>query len=107
MLRPLNGWRVASTGRFETRAAGHEWTVDVDFLDFDRRLRLYRDRELIEVQTSPASFRLGPAASIEVEMGVFGMRRIDLVADGQTTILTPVEGRSKLGGCGSPASDWG
>ncbi|HXV52725.1 MAG TPA: hypothetical protein VD765_05810 [Solirubrobacterales bacterium] len=91
-LKPLAGWSAAFRGRFETRHLGHTWTVDADFLDLEQRLALYRDGDLVERKRSPASFELGPGASIEAAIGVFGMRRIELVAGTATTMLEPVEG---------------
>jgi hypothetical protein len=66
--------------------------VDVDFLDFGQKLSLYRDGIQVEVKKSPATFELGPGATIEAGMGMFGMRRIDLVVDGEPTVMTPVDG---------------
>jgi hypothetical protein len=74
-LKPLDGWSVVWRGRFETRQDGQTWTVDVDFLDFGEKLRLYRDGMPVEVQKSPARFRVGPGATIKASMGVLGMRR--------------------------------
>ena len=91
-LKPLDGWSVVSRGRFETRHDGHTWTVDVDFLDFGQKLKLYRDGTLVDTRKSPATFDLGAGATISASMGVLGMRQIDLVVDGQTTLLAPVDG---------------
>ena len=91
-LKPLDGWSVAFRGRFETRHDGHTWIVDVNFLDLDQHLGLYRDGAPVEVQKSPATFDLGAGATIEASMGLLGMRQIDLVADDRTTVLTPVDG---------------
>jgi hypothetical protein len=91
-LAPLEGWGSLRRGRFETRYAGSTWTVDVDFLDFDETIRLYRDGEPVAERRSPASFPLDRGARLEARMGLFGMRRIELVADGASTVLTPVEG---------------
>jgi hypothetical protein len=90
-LKPLNGWNVPFRGRFETRHAGHTWTLDVDFLDFGEKLRLYRDGVSVEERKSPATFELGPSATIEASMGVFGMRQVELVADGEARQLSPVD----------------
>ena len=91
-LAPLEGWTRVFHGRFATKADGHEWTVDADFLDFDQKLRLYRDGEEVAVHKSPASFAVGEEATIEASMGLLGMERIELVRGGKTTILTPVDG---------------
>jgi hypothetical protein len=94
-LRPLGGWDLVTSGRFETHNDGHLWTVDLDYFDFSEKLHLYRDGVEVQVQKSPATFRLNETATIEASMGLLGMRRIDLVADGETTMLTPVEGTAE------------
>jgi hypothetical protein len=91
-LEPLDGWSVFFRGRFETRHGGHTWTVDVDFLDLGQKLSLYRDGARVDVRKSPARFDLGPGSTIEASMGMLGMRRIDLVADGASTTLAPADG---------------
>ena len=91
-LKPLGGFDVLFKGRFETRHGGHTWTLDVDFLDFGEKLRLYRDGVAVEEKKSPAKFPVGPGATIEASMGVFGMRQVELLADGETTQLSPVDG---------------
>jgi hypothetical protein len=91
-LKPLHGWRMLSQGRFETRHDGHRWTVDVDFLDPEGALRLYRDSIPFATQKSPASFELGPATTIEAAKGLLGMHRVDLVAGGRSSRLEPVDG---------------
>ena len=94
-LLPLGGWDIVSRGRFETRHAGHVWTVDLDYFDVGNKLHLYRDGVEAEVQKSPATFRLGESAAIEASMGLLGMRQVDLVVDGETTMLTPVDGTAE------------
>jgi hypothetical protein len=91
-LEPLDGLSVLFRGRFETRHDGHTWTVDVDFLDFGQKLTLYRDGTQVDERKSPATFRLGAGGRIEGSMSMLGMRRIDLVVDGTTTKLAPVDG---------------
>jgi hypothetical protein len=94
-LRPLGGWDLVSRGRFEARHGEHLWTVDLDYFDFGEKLHLYRDGVEVEVQKSPAKFELDGSARIEASMGLLGMRQIDLVADGMTTMLTPVDGTAE------------
>ena len=94
-LRPLGGWDLISRGRFEARHHGHVWTVDLDYLDFGEKLHLYRDGVEVEVQKSPAKFELGESATIEASMGLLGMRQVDLVVDGEATMLTPVDGTAE------------
>jgi hypothetical protein len=94
-LRPLGGWDLISRGRFEARHRGHVWTVDLDYFDFGEKLHLYRDGVEVDAQKSPAQFELGQSATIEASMGLLGMRRVDLVVDGETTTLTPVDGTAE------------
>jgi hypothetical protein len=94
-LRPLGGWDLISRGRFEVRHHGHVWTVDLDYFDFGEKLHLYRDGVEVEVQKSPAKFELGESATIEASMGLLGMRQVDLVVDGEATMLTPVDGTAE------------
>ncbi|MET0763060.1 MAG: hypothetical protein ABWZ63_12130 [Thermoleophilaceae bacterium] len=47
---------------------------------------------LVDTRKSPATFELGAGATIKASMGVLGMRQIDLVLGGQTTLLAPVDG---------------
>jgi hypothetical protein len=58
-------------------------------------VHLYGDGIEVEVQKSPATFRLGASATIEASMSVLGMRQVDLVVEGETTLLTPVEGTAE------------
>ena len=71
------------------------WTVDLDDFDFGEKLHLYRDGVEVEVQKSPATFDLGPGATIEASMSLLGMKRIDLIVDGETTMLAPVDGTAE------------
>jgi len=94
-LRPLGSWDLVSRGRFEARHDGHVWTVDLDYFDFGEKLHLYRDGLEVEMQKSPAKFDLGEGATIEASMSLLGMKRIDLVVPGETTVLTPVDGTAE------------
>jgi hypothetical protein len=71
------------------------WTVDLDYFDFGENLHLFRDGAEVEVQKSPATFHLGRSATIEAATSILGMRRVDLVVDGEATMLTPVEGTAE------------
>jgi hypothetical protein len=94
-LRPLGGWDLVSRGRFEARHDGHVWTVDLDYFDLGEKLYLYRDGVEVEVQKSPATFDLGASATIKASMGILGMRQVDLDVEGETTMLTPVDGTAE------------
>jgi hypothetical protein len=94
-LRPLGGWDLVSRGGFEARHHGHVWTVDLDYFDFGEKLHLYRDGIEVDMQKSPARFELGESTTIEASMGLLGMRQVDLVVNGETTMLTPVDGTAE------------
>jgi hypothetical protein len=94
-LRPLGGWDLVSRGRFEARHEGHVWTVDLGYFDFGEKLHLYRDGVEVETQKSPAKFDLDQNATIEAAMGLLGMRQAELIVEGETTMLTPVDGTAE------------
>jgi hypothetical protein len=94
-LRPLGGWDIVTRGRFEAQHDGHLWTVDLDYFDFGEKLHLYRDGSEVEVQRSPARFRLDDHAEIDAAMSLFGMKRVELVVDDRTTELVPVDGTAE------------
>jgi hypothetical protein len=94
-LKPLGGWDLVSRGRFEAPYDGHVWTVDLDYFDLGEKLHLYRDGMEVEVQRSPATFELGASATIMASMSILGMRQVDLVVDGETSMLTPVDGTAE------------
>jgi hypothetical protein len=71
------------------------WTVDLSYFDFGEKLHLYRDGVEVDVQKSPATFDVGAGATIEASMNLLGMRQVDLLADGDTTMLTPVDGTAE------------
>jgi hypothetical protein len=52
----------------------------------------------VDVQRSPARFALDQSATIRAAMGLLGMRQVELVVEGETTTLTPVDGTLKHGG---------
>jgi hypothetical protein len=94
-LRPLGGLDIVSRGRFEARHDGHLWTVDLDYFDFGEKLHLYRDGVEVDVQKSPAKFDLDRSATIEAAMGLLGMRQAELIVEGETTAMTPVDGTAE------------
>ncbi len=78
-LRPVRGMDVLWRGQFGVRWGEASYVVEVDFLDFDERVRLYRDGLLAEEQRSPARFELEGGAVIEAAMALYGMRIAHLV----------------------------
>jgi hypothetical protein len=94
-LEPLEGWGRISHGRFETTHAGHTWTIDVDFFDWDQWVTLYRDSQPVERRKAPTSFRLDSDATVEVATSLLGMGRADLVLAGEIRPLTPSEGTAE------------
>ena len=47
------------------------------------------------MQKSPARFEVDQSATIEAAMGLLGMRQVELVVEGETTMLTPVDGTAE------------
>jgi hypothetical protein len=93
-MRPLGGWDFVSRGRFETHHDGHVWSRP-GLLRFGENLHLYHDGVEVEVQKSPATFRLVAGAMIEASTSQLGMQRVDLVVEDEATMLTPVEGTAE------------
>ena len=67
----------------------------MDYFDFREKLHLYRDGVEVDVQRSPAKFALDQTATIRAAMGLLGMRQVELVVEGETTTLAPVDGTAE------------
>lgn len=94
-FRPVRGWGVLWRSAFVLWHGGHEYVVDVDFLDWDERIRLYRDRRLVDEQRSRARFDL-PGARIEARMSLYGMRYVRVVdAVGDVRDVPPMPGTAE------------
>jgi hypothetical protein len=94
-FRPVRGWGVLWRSAFVLWHGGHEYVVDVDFLDWDERIRLYRDRRLVDEQRSRARFDLGGAA-LEARMSLYGMRYVRVVdAVGHRQDVPPMPGTAE------------
>ena len=95
VFRPVRGWGVLWRSAFVLRHGGHEYVVDVDFLDWDERIRLYRDRRLVDEQRSRASFDLGGTV-LEARMSLYGMRYVRVVdAVGDVRDVAPMLGTAE------------
>ncbi|KLN36306.1 hypothetical protein FB00_00185 [Cellulosimicrobium funkei] len=94
-FRPVRGWGVLWRSAFVLWHGGHEYVVDVDFLDWDERIRLYRDRRLVDEQRSRARFDL-PGVRIEARMSLYGMRYVRVVdAVGDVRDVPPMPGTAE------------
>lgn len=92
---PVRGWAVLWRSAFGLRHGGHEFVVAVDFLDWDERIRLYRDGRLVDEQRSRARFDLG-GATLEARMGTYGMRYVRVVdAVGTVHDVPPLPGTAE------------
>lgn len=78
-LPPIAGWDVITRGSFAIQHAGVELVVDVDYFDFAEKIRLYRAGHLLEIRSSPATFSVDETTSVEAEMSLYGMKRVELV----------------------------
>lgn len=95
-LRPHRPWQVLSRSVFRielTDADGveQEYSVDVDYFDWDDVVGLYVDGRQHLVAEQPAAF-LVPGGIIEVATGTFGLTRMQWVPDdgGPVRGLRPV-----------------
>jgi hypothetical protein len=81
-LRPWGGSDSVARGLFWIDHAGSRRTIDTNYFDFDERIHLYRDGELVETQKSPAKFQIDPQTTIEAEISTFGMKHVRMRAAG-------------------------
>src|SRR4051794_5340311 len=95
MLEPLGTWGVISRGRFQAHHGGHDWTIEVDYFDFADEVMLYRDGVAAQQERSPARFELDGSTAIEAKVGLLGMERAVLIAEGGEQRLIPVEGTAE------------
>ncbi|WP_083260095.1 hypothetical protein [Cellulosimicrobium cellulans] len=93
--RPVRGWQVLWRGGFATWHRGHEYVVDVDFLDWDERIRLYRDGRLVDEQRRRAAFDLPGGAVVEARLSTYGMRYVRLVDGDGVRDLDPLPGTAE------------
>lgn len=94
-FRPVTGWDVLWRSAFVLWHGGHEYVVAVDFLDWDERIRLYRDRRLVDEQRSRARFDLG-GATVEARTGLYGMRYVRAVdPSGAVADVAPMPGTAE------------
>lgn len=68
-------WR----GLYGIELEGVNWVVEVDYLDFSEKVRLFRDGVLAFENRSPARFEIAPNIEIQATMALYGMKRIHLV----------------------------
>lgn len=95
-LRPVRGVQWLWRGVLGTEHAGTRWDVEVDFLDWDEKVLLYRDGVQERVQRGTSRFTLDDGARLEVAWSTLGLRRAHLVrAEGTETPLTPAPGTAE------------
>jgi hypothetical protein len=94
-LRPVKGLDVIRRGVYEIEHAGHAYAVEVDFLDFAEKVRLYRDGGWIDTKKSPARFEPTAGTVIEASMGLLGMKKLKLVDAHGERALQPAAGTAE------------
>lgn len=95
-FRPVRGWSVLWRSAFALQHDRYEYVVDVDFLDWDERVRLYRDRRLVDEQRSRARFDLGAGVTVEARTSLYGMRYVRAVdAAGNVRDVAPMPGTAE------------
>lgn len=95
-LKPHRPWQMLSRSVFRIELSDEdgvqrEYSVDVDYFDWDDRVCLYRDGRQHLVAEQPAAFRV-PGGVVEVAVGTFGVSRMHLVSDAgePERVLRPV-----------------
>ncbi|WP_265522405.1 hypothetical protein [Oerskovia flava] len=94
-FRPVRGIEALWRGAFGVEHGGHRWVVGVDFLDWDERVRLYRDGIPVDEQRTRASFELGDGARLEARVGTYGMRYVRVVDDEGARDVAPLPGTAE------------
>ena len=95
-LKPMRRWDFLWRTVMGIRYAGARWDIDVDFFDWDEKVRLYRDGLQQRVQRGTSRFELDDGARIEVAWSTYGLRRAHLVgADGAQRQLVPARGTAE------------
>ena len=94
-LRAWRPWHALSRSVLATHHAGHLWTVDVDFFDWEDRVLLHRDGRCWAESTMPAAFPV-PGAHIEVASSLWGLSRAHVVhEDGREELIRPLSGTAE------------
>ncbi|MCK0110985.1 hypothetical protein MWU75_02370 [Ornithinimicrobium sp. F0845] len=95
-LKPHRLWHIPTRSVFRIElpdedGVEHEYSVDVDYFDWDDTTRFYRDGREQFVAESPAAFPV-PGGVVEVATGTFGVTRMHHVPDGGggEQVLRPV-----------------
>lgn len=95
-LRPVTSWQWLWRGVFGIEHAGDRWDVEVDYFDWDEKVRLYRDGVQERVQRGTSRFTLDDGARIEAAWSTFGLRRAHLLrVDGEEQQLVPAPGTAE------------
>lgn len=96
ILAPFKKWRWIWRGRFEIAYASHQYVLDVNYVDFDEKLHVYKDGFLLESKKSPARIEVGNKTFIEAELSTYGMKYVRLRTPELKTIpLQPSTGTAE------------
>lgn len=92
-LKKYGNWHWLWRGLFELQTKDGLYHIDVDYFDFDERIHVYKDGELVDTKKSPAKVMLEDKASIEAGLSTYGMKYVRLRgADGKTSNFAPSKG---------------
>ncbi|HLS24795.1 MAG TPA: hypothetical protein VK063_02850 [Beutenbergiaceae bacterium] len=95
-LKRFHVWQGLWRSVFGIDHDGARWDIDVNFLDADERVALYRDGRQERTQKLPARFELDDGARIEVRTSTYGIRRAHLIMPaGEEVQLTPAPGSAE------------
>lgn len=91
-LKPVTGWEGIWRGVFETRHAGTDYAIAVDYFDLGEKVHLYETERRVATMSSPARFDV-PGGRIEATFSLYGLKRAHLVTDaGDEHAMTPAPG---------------
>lgn len=95
-LKSFHWWQGLWRSVFGIDHDGAHWHVEVNFLDWDERVALYRNERQDRTQALPARFALDDGSTIEVRTSTYGIRRAHLVSpEGVEQQLVPVPGSAE------------
>lgn len=95
-LKAFHWWQGLWRSVFAIEHDDAHWHVEVNFLDWDERVALYRDGHQDRTQRLPARFGLDDGSRIEVRTSTYGIRRAHLVSpEGREQQLVPVPGSAE------------